>query len=101
MSGLRGAAHSRGVMHTTDFIRLALFLVAFIALTPLLGGFTTRVFAGEAHLFTKPPPLAPAPFWKTLIPRETPVALAEKARILLRKPPHPLRKCSLPDIKCL
>ena len=41
-------------MHTTDFIQLALFLIALIALTPLLGGFMARVFSGEAHPFTKP-----------------------------------------------
>jgi K+-transporting ATPase ATPase A chain len=41
-------------MHSRDFGQLALFLGALVALTPILGGFLARVFAGERHFLHVP-----------------------------------------------
>ena len=41
-------------MHAPDFIQLALYLAALVALTPLLGGFMARVFSGARHFLLKP-----------------------------------------------
>ena len=40
-------------MHARDFGQLALFIAGLIAITPLLGRFMVRVFAGEAHFLTR------------------------------------------------
>src|SRR3981081_4177260 len=40
-------------MNARDFVQLALFIAGLIAITPPLGGFLTRVFSGERHLFSR------------------------------------------------
>jgi len=40
-------------VHARDFGQLALFIAGLIAITPLLGRFMVRVFAGEAHFLTR------------------------------------------------
>lgn len=41
-------------MHARDFVQLALFIAGLIAITPLLGRFLVRVFAGERHFLSRP-----------------------------------------------
>ncbi|MGB8166652.1 MAG: potassium-transporting ATPase subunit KdpA [Chthoniobacteraceae bacterium] len=41
-------------MQARDFLQLGLFLAALIILTPPLGRFMARVFAGERHFLTRP-----------------------------------------------
>lgn len=41
-------------MTARDFVQAALYLGLLAALTPLLGGFMARVYAGERHLLTAP-----------------------------------------------
>lgn len=41
-------------MKPHDWLQLALFLAALVALTPLLGRFMARVFAGEPHILLRP-----------------------------------------------
>jgi K+-transporting ATPase ATPase A chain len=40
-------------MHERDFVQLALFIAGLITITPPLGRFMTRVFAGERHLLSR------------------------------------------------
>lgn len=40
-------------MHERDFIQLALFIAGLIVITPLLGRFMARVFAGERHFLSR------------------------------------------------
>jgi K+-transporting ATPase ATPase A chain len=40
-------------MHQRDFLQLALFIVGLIAITPPLGKFMARVFAGERHSLSR------------------------------------------------
>lgn len=41
-------------MNHRDFLQLALFLIALIALTPILGRYMARVFRDESHFLKKP-----------------------------------------------
>ncbi len=41
-------------MQPRDFLQLALFLATLLALTPVLGSYLARVFAGERHLLSGP-----------------------------------------------
>ena len=41
-------------MHERDFLQLALFIAGLVAITPPLGGFLARVFAGERHFLSRP-----------------------------------------------
>jgi K+-transporting ATPase ATPase A chain len=41
-------------MNTHDYLQVALYVVALIVLTPLLGGFMARVLQGERHLLSRP-----------------------------------------------
>ncbi|MDQ2918998.1 MAG: potassium-transporting ATPase subunit KdpA, partial [Verrucomicrobiota bacterium] len=40
-------------MHTRDFLQLALFVGGLVAITPPLGRFMARVFAGENHFLAR------------------------------------------------
>lgn len=41
-------------MHTYDWIQIVVFVIALVAVTPLLGGYVARVLEGERHLFSLP-----------------------------------------------
>lgn len=41
-------------MHTYDWIQIVVFVIALVAVTPLLGGFMARVLQGDRHLFSLP-----------------------------------------------
>ena len=41
-------------MHERDFLQLALFIAGLVAITPPLGRFLARVFAGERHFLSRP-----------------------------------------------
>ena len=41
-------------MHERDFLQLALFIAGLVAITPPLGKFLARVFAGERHFLSRP-----------------------------------------------
>jgi K+-transporting ATPase ATPase A chain len=41
-------------MKTLDWVQLALYFGALLALTPLLGGWMARIYSGEKHLLQKP-----------------------------------------------
>ena len=41
-------------MNSNDYLQIALYLLALIILTPLLGGFIARVLQGERHILSKP-----------------------------------------------
>jgi K+-transporting ATPase ATPase A chain len=41
-------------MHERDFLQLALFIAGLVAITPPLGIFLARVFAGERHFLSRP-----------------------------------------------
>ncbi|MCX6833616.1 MAG: potassium-transporting ATPase subunit KdpA [candidate division Zixibacteria bacterium] len=41
-------------MNTHDYLQVALYVVALIVLTPILGGFMARVLQGERHLLSRP-----------------------------------------------
>jgi K+-transporting ATPase ATPase A chain len=40
-------------MHERDFFQLALFILGLVAITPALGKFMARVFAGESHFLSR------------------------------------------------
>jgi K+-transporting ATPase ATPase A chain len=40
-------------VHARDFLQLVLFIAGLVAITPVLGRFLTRVFAGEAHFLSR------------------------------------------------
>src|ERR1700682_2858925 len=40
-------------MHERDFLQLALFIAGLVAITPPLGKFLARVFAGERHFLSR------------------------------------------------
>src|SRR5438876_10765704 len=48
-------------MHERDFLQLALFILGLVAITPPLGKFMARVFAGERHFLSRP--LGPIERW--------------------------------------